>query len=57
MQVPRIKKIVAEHGRRRGGRDKKILDNAVGDLTKITGQKPSSRKARKSIASFKIRED
>jgi large subunit ribosomal protein L5 len=35
--------------------DKKILDNAVGDLTKITGQKPVVTKAKKSIANFKIR--
>jgi large subunit ribosomal protein L5 len=55
MQVPRITKITVNMGVGESTADKKILDNAVGDLTKITGQKPVVTKAKKSIANFKIR--
>ena len=57
MQVPRIEKITLNMGVGEATADKKILDNAVGDLTKIAGQKPVLTKARKSIATFKIRKD
>ena len=57
MQVPRIEKITLNMGVGEATSDKKILDNAVGDLTKIAGQKPVLTKARKSIATFKIRKD
>ena len=56
MQVPRITKITVNMGVGETVADKKILDNAINDLTAITGQKPVSTKARKSIAGFKIRE-
>ena len=56
MQVPRIKKIVLNMGVGEAVNDKKILEHAVGDMTKIAGQKPAVTKARKSIAVFKIRE-
>jgi large subunit ribosomal protein L5 len=55
MQVPRITKIVVNMGVGEAVGDKKIMDNAVGDLTKIAGQKPIVTKARTSIATFKIR--
>ena len=55
MQVPRIEKIVVNMGVGEAVADKKIMDNAVADLTKIAGQKPLVTKARKSIAVFKIR--
>lgn len=57
MQVPRITKITLNMGVSEAVGDKKILDNAVGDLTKIAGQKPVVTKTRKAIAGFKIRED
>jgi large subunit ribosomal protein L5 len=56
MQVPRISKITLNMGVGEAVADKKILDNAINDLTAISGQKPVSTKARKSIAGFKIRE-
>ena len=56
MQVPRITKITLNMGVGEAVADKKVLDNAVGDLTKIAGQKPVTTKARKAIAGFKIRE-
>ena len=56
MQVPRIQKIVLNMGVGEAVNDKKILEHAVGDMTKISGQKPEITKARKSIAVFKIRE-
>ena len=56
MQVPRIDQDHAQHGRGRGGRRQEGLDNAVGDMTKIAGQKPVVTKAKKAIAGFKIRE-
>jgi len=55
MQVPRIAKITLNMGVGEAVADKKVMDNAVGDLTKIAGQKPVVTKARKSIAVFKIR--
>jgi large subunit ribosomal protein L5 len=55
MQVPRISKIVLNMGVGEAIADKKILDNAVGDMQKISGQKPVVTKARKSIAVWKIR--
>jgi len=55
MQVPRIQKIVLNMGVGEAVGDKKIMDNAVGDLTKIAGQKPVITLARTSIATFKIR--
>ena len=55
MQVPRIKKIVLNMGVGEAIADKKILENAVGDMQKISGQKPVVTKAKKSIAVWKIR--
>ena len=55
MEVPRISKITLNMGVGKATQDKKILDNAVADLTKITGQKPVVTKAKKSIANFKVR--
>jgi large subunit ribosomal protein L5 len=55
MEVPRLEKIVLNMGVGEAVKDKKILENAVGDLTQIAGQKPVITKARKSIAGFKIR--
>ena len=56
MQVPRITKITLNMGVGEAVGDKKILEHAVGDMTKIAGQKPVVTKARKAIAGFKIRE-
>ena len=56
MQVPRLTKITLNMGVSEAVADKKIMDNAVGDLTKIAGQKPVVTKAKKAIAGFKIRE-
>ena len=55
MQVPRIKKITLNMGVGEAVADKKIMENAAGDLVKIAGQKPVVTKSRKSIATFKIR--
>ena len=55
MEVPRIQKITVNMGVGKSTQDKKILDNAVADLTKIAGQKPVVTKAKKSIANFKVR--
>ena len=55
MEVPRITKITVNMGVGEAVADKKVMDAAVGDLTKITGQKPLVTKSRKAIASFKIR--
>jgi len=55
MQVPRIEKITLNMGVGEAVADKKIMDNAVADMTKIAGQKPLVTKSRKSIAVFKIR--
>jgi len=56
MEVPRLEKIVLNMGVGEATTDKKLLDNAVGDMQKIAGQKPVVTKARKAIAGFKIRE-
>ena len=56
MEVPRITKITLNMGVGEAIADKKVLENALGDMVKIAGQKPVSTKARKSIAGFKIRE-
>jgi large subunit ribosomal protein L5 len=56
MQVPRITKITLNMGVSEAVADKKVMDNAVTDLSKIAGQKPVVTKARKAIAGFKIRE-
>ena len=55
MQVPRIEKIVLNMGVGEAVADKKVMDNAVADMTKIAGQKPLVTKARKSIAVYKVR--
>ncbi len=55
MQVPRIAKIVLNMGVGEAIADKKIMDNAVSDMAKIAGQRPIVTKARKSVATFKIR--
>jgi large subunit ribosomal protein L5 len=55
MQVPRITKITINMGVGEAVADKKMMDAALADLTKITGQKPLVTKSRKAIASFKIR--
>ena len=56
MQIPRIEKVVVNVGCGEARENAKILENVVGDLSKITGQKPVITKARKSIANFKLRE-
>jgi large subunit ribosomal protein L5 len=56
MQVPRIQKVTVNMGLGEAVADKKIIDKATGDLVRITGQKPIVTKARKSVASFKIRD-
>ena len=55
MQVPRIRKIVLNMSVSEAVADKKIMDNAVSDMTKIAGQRPVVTQSRKSIANFKIR--
>ena len=57
MEVPRVTKITLNMGLGEAVTDKKIIEHAVADLEKITGQKPVVTYARKSIAGFKIRED
>ena len=56
MQVPRISKITINMGVGEAVADKKVMDAAVADLAKITGQKPLITKSRKAVATFKIRE-
>lgn len=56
MEVPRISKITLNMGVGEAVADKKIMENAVGDLEKISGQKPVVTKAKKSVAAFKIRD-
>ena len=56
MQVPRLTKITLNMGVGEAVADKKVMENAVADLTKIAGQKPVVTKARKAIAGFKLRE-
>jgi len=57
MEVPRLTKITLNMGLSEAVADKKIIEHAVGDLTKIAGQKPVVTKSKKAIAAFKIRED
>ena len=56
MEVPKIAKITVNMGVGEAVADKKIMDNAVADLTKISGQKPLVTRARKSVATFKVRD-
>jgi len=56
MQIPRLEKITINMGVGQALADKKILDHAVADLTRISGQRPVICKARKSVAAFKVRE-
>ncbi|CAM05988.1 large subunit ribosomal protein L5 [Saccharopolyspora erythraea NRRL 2338] len=56
MQVPGVVKVVVNMGVGDAARDSKLIEGAVRDLATITGQKPEIRKARKSIAQFKLRE-
>ncbi len=56
MQIPGLVKVVVNTGVGEAARDSKVIDGAVDDLTKITGQKPLVRRATKSIAQFKLRE-
>ena len=56
MQVPRFTKITLNMGVSEAVADKKVMDHAVGDLTKIAGQKPVVTKSKKAIAGFKIRD-
>jgi large subunit ribosomal protein L5 len=57
MQVPRLRKITLNMGVGEAMTDKKVIDNAASDLAKISGQKPEIRRARKSVATFKVREN
>ncbi|NYT25246.1 50S ribosomal protein L5 [Alcaligenaceae bacterium] len=57
MEVPRITKITLNMGVSEAVADRKVIENAVADMTKIAGQKPVVTKTRKAIAGFKIRED
>ena len=57
MQVPRILKITVNMGVGEAVADKKVMDAATADMAKITGQKPAVTKAKKSVATFKVRED
>jgi large subunit ribosomal protein L5 len=57
MEVPRIRKITLNMGVGEAVADKKVMENAVGDMQKIAGQKPVVTKAKKSVAAFKIRDD
>jgi len=56
MEVPRLSKISINMGVGEAVGDRKLIDNAVADMTKIAGQKPVVTLARKSVASFKLRE-
>jgi large subunit ribosomal protein L5 len=56
MQIPTVTKIVVNMGVGEAARDSKLIEGAVRDITAITGQRPSIRKATKSIAQFKLRE-
>ena len=56
MQIPTVEKIVVNMGVGEAARDAKLIEGAMRDLTAITGQKPAVRRARKSIAQFKLRE-
>jgi large subunit ribosomal protein L5 len=56
MQVPKITKVTLNMGVGETTQDRKVMDRAMGDMEKIAGQKPIVRNARKSVASFKIRD-
>ena len=56
MQVPKLEKIVVNMGVGDAPQDPRMMENAVAELSRITGQKPSIRKAKKSISNFKVRE-
>jgi len=56
MQVPRILKITINMGVGEAVADKKVIDNATADMAKISGQKPAVTKAKKSVATFKVRD-
>src|SRR5690606_15453738 len=56
MQVPRLVKVAVNKGVGEAAANKKVLDDAVEEIRKITGQQPSVRQARKSISNFKIRD-
>ena len=56
METPKITKITLNMGLGKAVADKKVIENAVADMTKIAGQKPIVTKARKSVANFKVRE-
>ncbi len=56
MQVPRFEKITVNMGVGEAVADKKVIEKAIGDLAAVTGQRPIVTKARKSVASFKIRD-
>ena len=56
MEIPRLTKITLNMGVSEAVADKKVMDNAVADLTKIAGQKPVVTRSKKAIAGFKIRE-
>jgi large subunit ribosomal protein L5 len=57
MEVPRITKVTLNMGLSEAVADKKVIEHAVGDMTKIAGQKPVVTKSKKAIAGFKIREN
>ena len=57
MQVPKIAKIVINQGVGAAVGDKKLIDNAIDEITRITGQKAVSTKSKKAISNFKLRED
>lgn len=56
MQIPGVTKVVVNMGVGDAARDSKLINGALEDLTAITGQKPQLRRAKKSIANFKLRE-
>ena len=56
MQVPRLVKITVNKGVGEATQNKKLLDGAVDELRRITGQQPAVRRARKSVSNFKLRE-
>ena len=56
MQVPKLEKIVVNMGVGDSQTDQRLMENAIAELTQITGQKPAIRRARRSIAAFKLRE-
>ena len=57
MQVPKLDKVVINMGVGEASQDRKKIDGALADLTRISGQKPLITRAKKSIATFKLRED